>query len=399
MKVLFLTLAKIDDIDDRGIYTDLLRKFRDEGHDVTIVCPIERKYNSRTQFTISNGVKILKVWTTNIQKTNFIEKGISIFLIEYFYLFAINRYLNQFYFDIIIYSTPPITFTNIIKRLKKKSKAITYLLLKDIFPQNAIDLGLIKFNGTLHKYFKNKEKSLYTISDYIGCMSPANLEYILTNNSKINQNKLEVNPNSADVLKILDTPIIDFYEKYKIPSCKTLFLFGGNLGMPQGIEFLKKNIQYCKTIDNAFFLIVGNGTEYEKINKWIKADSINNIVLIKEMPTLEYYALLKIVHVGLIFLNPAFTIPNFPSRLLSYMQFKIPVICATDEVTDIGKIAEQNNFGFKCHTSDKSKFYEFVQNLLDNNLRKKMGENAYTYLLNEYDVNISYQKIIQKFKL
>ena len=123
---------------------------------------------------------------------------------------------------------------------------------------------------------------------------------------------------------------------------------------------------------------------------------LNNIILIKEIAANEYNALLKIVHVGLIFLNPAFTIPNFPSRLLSYMQFKIPIICATDEVTDIGNIAQENNFGFKCHTADKIKFYQFVKNLLDYDLRKQMGENAYNYLLQEYDVKITYQKIIEK---
>ncbi len=391
-----MTLAKINDINDRGIYPDLLRKFRDEGHDVTIVCPNERKYNLRTQFIDVKGVKILKVWTTNIQKTSTIEKGITTLFIEHLFLFAINKYIRVFNFDLIIYSTPPITFTNIIKKIKKKSKATTYLLLKDIFPQNAVDLGMIKLNGILYKYFKHKEKMLYAISDYIGCMSPANLEYILKNNFEINVNKIEVNPNSVDVLKVIEAPNIDFYKKYNIPTNKILFLFGGNLGLPQGVEFLKQNVEFCKTIKGAFFLVVGDGTEFENISKWVNSTSLNNLILIKEIPACEYNALLKIVHVGLIFLNPAFTIPNFPSRLLSYMQFKIPIISATDEATDIGDIAQENNFGFKCHTNDKIKFYHFVKLLLDYDLRNKMGENAYNYLIKEYDVKITYQKIIQK---
>ena len=44
MNVIFLTVTKIDDIQSRGIYTDLMRKFRDEGHQVYIVSPVERKY-------------------------------------------------------------------------------------------------------------------------------------------------------------------------------------------------------------------------------------------------------------------------------------------------------------------------------------------------------------------
>ena len=94
MKVLFLTLVKIDDIECYGIYSDLLRKFRNEGHDVNIVCPNERKHNGSTSLLKKNGVSILNVWTTNIQKTNFLEKGITTLLIEYLFLFAIKKYLN-----------------------------------------------------------------------------------------------------------------------------------------------------------------------------------------------------------------------------------------------------------------------------------------------------------------
>ena len=99
----------------------------------------------------------------------------------------------------ILYSTPPITLTNLIKRLKKVSNAKTYLLLKDIFPQNAVDLNLLKHGGILYNYFRKQEKVLYKISDFIGCMSPANLKYVLDNNPQIEKKKLEVNPNSIEV--------------------------------------------------------------------------------------------------------------------------------------------------------------------------------------------------------
>jgi hypothetical protein len=94
MKVLFITLARINNIESRGIYPDLLRKFRDEGHDVTIVCPNERIYGDKTFVLINKNVTILNVWTTNIQKTNFFEKGITTLFIEYLFKNAIKKYLE-----------------------------------------------------------------------------------------------------------------------------------------------------------------------------------------------------------------------------------------------------------------------------------------------------------------
>ena len=398
MKVLFITLVRIDDIECHGIYSDLLRKFRNEGHDVNIVCPNERKHSGSTSLLKKNGVSILNVWTTNIQKTNFLEKGITTLLIEYFFLFAIIKHLNYKEYDLIIYSTPPITFTYLISWLKKKSGAKTYLLLKDIFPQNAVDLNIFKTDGLIYKYFRNKEKQLYKISDFIGCMSFANLNYVLEKNPELDSSKIEINPNSIEVLDNLSTTISKntILSKYNIPNNKIIFLFGGNLGRPQGIEFLIKNISNCKQIKDAFFLIIGNGTEFKNISNKIELEDLKNVLLIKELPYLDYERILKCAHVGLIFLNPNFTIPNFPSRLLNYMQNKMPVICATDLITDVGMIAQKNSFGYSCLTSDYDSFYDFVIKLLNNEVREKMGINAYNFLINEYSVEGSYKKIIEK---
>jgi glycosyltransferase involved in cell wall biosynthesis len=120
------------------------------------------------------------------------------------------------------------------------------------------------------------------------------------------------------------------------------------------------------------------------------------VLLIKELPKSEYDEIISLSHVGLIFLNPLFTIPNFPSRILSYMQNSLPVICATDLVTDIGDIAVNNNFGFKCLTSDFESFFHHVNKLIDGDLRLIMGKNGFEFLSNEYRVENSYNKIIEK---
>jgi glycosyltransferase involved in cell wall biosynthesis len=224
------------------------------------------------------------------------------------------------------------------------------------------------------------------------------MKYVLKHNFEIDSQKVEINPNCIEIKNrdILYQKKEVVLEKYGIPKDKVLFIFGGNLGLPQGIEYLKRNIQYCKPIVNCFFIIVGNGTEYYELKKWFEHENISNACLINDLPRPEFDQLLKIVDVGLIFLNPLFTIPNFPSRLLSYLENKIPVICATDTSTDIGKIAVTNKFGFDCLTTDSETFFDHIVKLLNIELRTEMGENGYKFLLNEYTSDISYAKIIQK---
>ena len=199
MNVIFITLSNINSIEERGIYADLMRKFRDEGHQVYLVSPCERRHGMDTQIIESDGVKILKVKTLNLQKTNVIEKGIGTLLMESQYKAAIKKYLGNIKFDLITYSTPPITFTKVVKFLKKhNSQAITYLQLKDIFPQNAVDIGMFGEKSLFNWYFRHKEKALYKVSDYIGCMSPANVNFVLEHNPEIDATRVEVAPNSIE---------------------------------------------------------------------------------------------------------------------------------------------------------------------------------------------------------
>ena len=200
MNIIFLTLININSIEERGIYTDLMRKFRDEGHNVFIVSPFERRMGKKTHITKSEGVSLLNVRTLNIQKTNIVEKGIGTLLIEKQYQNAIKKYLSGISFDLILYSTPPITFTNVVTFLKRKNpKAVSYLLLKDIFPQNAIDIGLFGEKSFFKWYFRRKEIALYKASDYIGCMSPANVEYVRKHNKYYPEGNIEVAPNSVEL--------------------------------------------------------------------------------------------------------------------------------------------------------------------------------------------------------
>ncbi len=399
MNILFLTLVDISSLEERGIYPDLLRKFVNKGHNVYIVKPVERRKKGKTFYRDTDETHILHVKTLNILKTNIIEKGFATLSIEYQFLFAIKKYFSEIKFDLILYSTPPITFTKVIQYIKNKDNAFSYLLLKDIFPQNAVDLDMFSKKGLVYNYFRRKEKKLYKVSDIIGCMSPANEKFLLLHNPEVDPKKVEVCPNSVElkiVFKKLDKNKVR--EKYGIPFEITTYIYGGNLGKPQGLDFLIKIIEANKNKTDRFFLIVGSGTEYNKIAEWFKEHKPMNAQLISSLPKNEYDQLVKSCDVGLIFLDPRFTIPNYPSRLLTYMENKMPVLMATDKNTDIGSIAEENSYGFWCENGDLKKFNSLMENLQNSQLRMKMGEKGYSYLTKMYTVDKSYDIIMKHFE-
>ncbi|MGJ1194865.1 glycosyltransferase family 4 protein [Sphingobacterium spiritivorum] len=395
MQVLFLTLVEINSLEERGIYHDLLRKFRDRGHSVTIVTSVERRKRIATNLQNMGNVNILQVKTFNIQKTNIVEKGIGTLAIEYQFLAAIKKYLVDIKFDLVLYSTPPITFAKVIDFIRKRDKAFSYLLLKDIFPQNAVDMGMIKEGSFIHRQFLKKEKKLYAVSDVIGCMSKANVEFILKHNPELVQKKIVVNPNSINPVSFNYTieEKKSIREKYSVPSEKVVFVYGGNLGKPQGLDFLLETIALNKDPD-VYFLIIGDGTEYPRIKFWFEEKLPSNAKLLQRLPKTDYDRLLAACDVGLIFLDRNFLIPNFPSRLLSYLEMEMPVISATDPNTDVGDVIQQADCGFKVISGDSMSMQNCITMILDENLRKEMSKNAKNLLYNHYTVENSYNLII-----
>lgn len=397
MNVLFLTLISFDSLKERNIYTDLLREFVKNGYHVYAISPIEKKYNKETYLVEEYNSAILRLKIGNTQKTNIIEKGISTVMIEPIFKKAIKTYFSNVKFDLVLYSTPPLTLVSAIEYVKKRDGAKTYLMLKDIFPQNAVDIGMMSktgIKGLVYKYFRVKEKKLYAISDCIGCMSAANVQYVLKHNPEIDAKKVEICPNCIEFvdLSISNEERIVVREKYGIPLDKKVFVYGGNLGKPQGISFLIECLRSQEKNRDAYFLIVGDGTEYEKLEIFINKEKPSNVKLMKRLHKDDYDRMIAACDVGMIFLDHRFTIPNFPSRLLAYMQAGLPVLACTDPNTDVGKVITEGGFGWWCESDDVDSFSEKLDNACSANL-DEMGELALRYLNSHYSIDMCIQQI------
>ena len=400
MNILFLTIGRFASIEAHSIYADLLRCFRDHGHEIYTITPYEKKTGKKTELVHEKGSHILYVETGNVTgANNLISKGLAQMSLEPTYIKAIKQYFSDVKFDLVMYSMPPITFCKAVEFVKMRDGAKSYLLLKDIFPQNAVDLGMMTKNGIkglIYKYFRRKEKKLYALSDYIGCMSEANVKYVLGCNPEVNPKKVEVCPNSIEVInKSVDEKTRkQIREKYGIPIDKKVFIYGGNLGKPQGIPFLIECLRKVQNIEGTYFLIVGSGNEYGKLQSFIAQEKPANVKLLSLIPKEDYDSMVGACDVGLIFLDHRFTIPNFPSRLLAYMQARLPVLVCTDPNTDIGKTVVDGGFGWWCESNDPEGFCKKIKDILQEDLNTK-GLSGFIKLLDNYSTETSY-KIIDK---
>lgn len=397
MNILFLTMNSFTGIDMHNIYSDLMQEFIAHGHRPYVVTPREKKTGEQTGLVEYDDYSILKVQIGNTSGVSLIEKGISTVTLSTLYYQAVKKHLGDKQFGLMLYSTPPITLATPVKKLKKLFGCSTYLMLKDIFPQNAVDLGMFGSSSLLYWYFRRQEKQLYATSDRIGCMSRANVDYVLTHNSQIDPDTVEICPNG-----IAAHPVADRTENrrctrstYNIPEEATVFLYGGNLGKPQGIDHLVKCLEQNRNRPDRFFIICGSGSEYSVLERFMERCRPKNVVLERFLPKAQYDALAAGCDVGLIFLDSRFTIPNYPSRILSYMENAMPVLVCADANTDVGTDAAVGGYGVSCISDDPAAFTACVDTLCRADLGT-MGAAARAYLEQHFTAERCYQIIMER---
>lgn len=389
MKVLFLMIYFPKN--DSNLYTDLAEEFKDKGHDVYVATILERKYGGYTHIEEErNGLKVLRIKSGNLFKVNYIVKGITTLSLPHLFKKAIKKYFNNIRFDLVIYPTPPITLAPVVSFLKKRDRCKTYLILRDIFPQNAVDLGLMKKN-LIYKYFRLEEQKLYDISDYIGCMSKGNMDYIIRNN-KVDPKKLEIlyNWKKENNLK---NEVVDYRKKYELEN-KFVAIFGGNIGYAQELTFLLELAKIYRDREDIVFLIVGDGIERKKIEETIEKENLRNVLIRDPLPREEYDQLIKVCDIGLVNLSRCFTIPNFPSKSVDYFEAGIPILASIDKNTDFGKLLEETKSGLWSVTGDLKSYQKNFEKLLnDESLRKEMGKNGRKFFEENMKVENAYSII------
>jgi hypothetical protein len=176
-----------------------------------------------------------------------------------------------------------------------------------------------------------------------------------------------------------------------------VFIYGGNIGKPQGVSFILEVINRLSTNSDIFNIVVGDGTEAYKLEKLFKTNKIKNFLYLNRLSTLKFDELLLACDVGMIYLDGRFTIPNYPSRILSYMKNKLPIYAITDGVTDLKEVLIENDIGYWSKFGDIDHAIKNFNTIINDNLLDK-GENSYNYLINNFTVESSYKIIMGEIK-
>jgi glycosyltransferase involved in cell wall biosynthesis len=351
---------------------DLAQQFAVLGHRLVMIVPSLASDESWMLEQL-DGVNVLRIKAPPTRVATNFRRALA----EMWLPFAMLRNIRKSPFrstnwDLIVWYSPPIFFGPLIWALRWASGARTYLILRDIFPEWAVDLGIIK-KGPVYFLFKAVAAFQYAVADTIGVQTESNLAY-LPNWTKSGQRRIEVlhnwletTPNVGCSIQIARTSL----------AGRKIFVYIGNMGVAQGIEIFMELIQSLRDRDDIGFLFVGRGSEFPKLEAERVSRNLNNVLFFDEIDPSEIPGLLAQCEVGLLALHPDHKTHNIPGKFVSYVQYGLPVLARVNGGTDLEKLIENEGVGRVYSGNSVAELKRMAEELADNEaLRHSMSERG-----------------------
>lgn len=373
---------------------DLSEEMSRLGHDVIIVTG-DHSLSTAMDVSMEGKVTILRVRSGKIRHRFKVIRAINEIRLSGIIWKAAHKFFKNNPCDLVVCYSPTIFWSGLVRRLKALHSCSSYLVLRDLFPQWAVDAGLIRKYSFPYFYFKYHELKLYQAADVIGVQSPANLDYFLAPNLRKRYN-LEVLFNWT---KISDhTENFGLRHTYGLQD-KVIFMYGGNLGVAQDMDNILRLATNLKDSKFIHFLLVGDGSEFSRIEHLVKKHNMNNVKLLPAVTHDDYLRILAECDVGLITLRRDLKTQNFPGKMLSYMELQKPMLASINPGNDLQSVIHDYNAGLVCENGEDDVFCQYALKLANNrDLRMQMGINARNLLKEKFDVTAAAQQIVSHFQ-
>lgn len=368
------------------MFHELSLEFIDLSHQVTIITPHFDKGAPCLIKDEIDGVNVWRFFSGPIKDVGKITRAINETLLSNRAWRAIANQVKEDTFDGVVYYSPSIFFGSLVGKIKKRCNCGSYLVLRDFFPQWAIDSGLIKSGSLIERYFRYFEALSYKHADMIGVMSQKNLD--IFNDINLGRYPVSILRNWASLTPHKASPqVYNLREKLGLLD-QVIYFYGGNIGHAQDMANLIRLAKGMRQDSKAHFLFVGQGDEVELIQDLARQWELSNFSYLPSVDQVEFKEILAQVDVGLFSLSAKHTAHNFPGKLLGYMAQSLPILGSVNQGNDLMTLVNANGAGFITVNGDDEQFLANARQLQKNvELRREMGAAGYRLLEHEFAVS------------
>lgn len=363
------------------------------GHDVILMAPCEA-IRKDVEISSENGLHIVRVKSERIKGAPRLLRAIREIRLSNILWRNGKEFLQENPCDLIVFYSPSIFFGSLVRRLKSMWGCPAYLVLRDIFPQWAVDARLLH-RGLVWWYFRRKEIEQYDVADRIAIQSPASVKYF-AKEFPSRKYPLEVLYNWT-VRAEPDLPVTHHRRQLGLQD-KVVFFYGGNLGVAQDVDNIVRLAARLAHRTDIHFLLVGDGSEAPRLRRIVSENAIKNIEILPAISHREYLAMLSEFDVGLLSLDRRLNTQNVPGKLLGYVYWGKPVLASLNPGNDLLELLGNEQAGLCVLNGDDDALCAAALKLAnDPALRKEMGKNSRKLLERVFSVEAAVDQIMKHF--
>ncbi|MEN3030984.1 glycosyltransferase family 4 protein [Chromobacterium amazonense] len=338
---------------------DLSRELVRQGHDLTVMLPAA-DLEEAWQLEQLDGVRVLRLKAPRTKDIDYIRRTIGEFLMPFFMRHYLKRSpLANVKWDGVVWYAPSIFHAPLVSSLKKASRCKGYLIIRDIFPEWAVDMGLMG-RGLPYRFFDTVARYQYSVADIIGVQTPGNCSHFETwqqhpaKKLEVLQNWLDKPANSPSSIRIAETSL----------SGRKIFVYAGNMGIAQGMDILLDLAERLTARSDVGFLFVGRGSDAQRLRNISQARKLTNVLFFDEIHPDEIPDLYAQCHIGIVALDPRHKSHNIPGKFLTYMQSGLPVLANVNAGNDLVGMIRREQVGLACESNQLNEIESLAEDLL-----------------------------------
>lgn len=376
---------------------DLALEFVKHQHKPIIIVP-DAIIDSSLIINYDNGIQVIRIKYPNTKNINYIKRAILEFIMPFVMFYRLKKSNSiKKKIDGIVWYSPSIFYGPLVYLLKKQNKCPSYLILRDIFPQWAVDLGIIK-KRLPYLFLKMNERFQYFVADRIGIQSPSNRKF-LPNNKKYDE-KIEILYNWLSETK---TDISNIDIKKTNLANRIIFVYTGNMGVAQGLRGLLPTIKALDKINREIgFIFTGNGEDAGYISEELVKNKITNTLVLPDIPHNQLKGFYDQCHFGIVSLDFRHKTHNIPGKFISYIKNQLPVLAFLNEGNDLHEIINSNKIGRSFSSMDKEEIINGINEMIkDVHYRGKAQDNCFNLsnkLFSSYKAYLQIETAIKSYK-
>lgn len=333
---------------------EVARGLRENGWDVTVLTAWPRRegpasrMRAREGSVREDGVRVLRFPTGPLHDVPAWRKGLA-WLALPGVVAGVGAILARRPDVLWVYS-PPLTLGLAAAALRWRFRCRLVLHVQDLFPDNAVDLGLLRSPIAIRSW-RAIEGLCYRAADRVVVHSPGHVPWLRRHAALAHRPAdIEVVPNFVDVDAVQAARRDAGLKRRLGLEGRFVFVFGGVMGFAQDLTTVVDAARLLRDRSDLAFLLVGNGVAREAAER--RASGLAGVRFHDWVPPGDFAGWLRACDAGLVTLRPEMTTPVVPSKTLTFMAAGLPVVAAIPRTSDARDLVSRARCGLWVPAGD-----------------------------------------------